>query len=291
MSIQTGARPYSSYHTNSQNATERCFRNLCRNQSIEMDSNKFPEKCYDPRDPTLRFVDGEDDLDFLCEGFKSPRALMSCGHAVTPMSLTKWCDTLLKQGKSRFVCGQPNCNVEWSFKEVCKMALLTPEEKKYFKEILALNYFRENIETKPCPGCTSSVVRAKGSNLLVCCTVCTATRRQPYDFCWQCLREWKGPRTRSDRCDNDGCCNLSLETLKTCPDVVISGVAGCPSIRACPTCGSLLEHTKLHCNNVVCPRCSVEFCFVCLETSDECDMDCLCAVAPRQTSIPVWKRK
>lgn len=33
----------------------------------------------------------------LCEGFDSPRARMSCGHVVTPMSLTKWCEELLKQ--------------------------------------------------------------------------------------------------------------------------------------------------------------------------------------------------
>ncbi|GLD58491.1 probable E3 ubiquitin-protein ligase ARI8, partial [Lates japonicus] len=55
------------------------------------------EKCYDPRDSTLIFVDREDELDFLCEGFRSRRALMSCGHAVTPMSLTNWCRRLLEQ--------------------------------------------------------------------------------------------------------------------------------------------------------------------------------------------------
>ncbi|XP_063320239.1 uncharacterized protein LOC134618662 isoform X2 [Pelmatolapia mariae] len=55
------------------------------------------EKCYDPHDPTLKFVDKEDDLDFLCEGFKSLRAQMSCGHVVTPTSLTNWCRRLLDQ--------------------------------------------------------------------------------------------------------------------------------------------------------------------------------------------------
>lgn len=55
------------------------------------------EKCYDPRDRTLTFVNGDDDLDFLCENFKSLRAKMSCGHAVTPMSLTNWCRRLLDQ--------------------------------------------------------------------------------------------------------------------------------------------------------------------------------------------------
>ncbi|XP_047448013.1 uncharacterized protein LOC125012216 isoform X2 [Mugil cephalus] len=107
-------------------------------------------KSYDPGDSTLKFVDREDELDFLCEGFESPRALMSCGHAVTLMSLTKWCRRLLDEGKSRFVCGQMNCEVEWSYEEVCKMALLTPEEKKYFEKTMASNSLRTYFDTKKC---------------------------------------------------------------------------------------------------------------------------------------------
>lgn len=76
------------------------------------------EKCYDPQDRTLTFVDEEDVLDckyhiyepltavldmditrlllsvrLLVEyyGYRSLKARMSCGHAVTPMSLTRWC--------------------------------------------------------------------------------------------------------------------------------------------------------------------------------------------------------
>ncbi|XP_041840518.1 uncharacterized protein LOC121639390 isoform X3 [Melanotaenia boesemani] len=97
------------------------------------------EKCYDPGDPTLKFVDEEDCLDFLYEGFSSRRAQMSCGHAVTPTSLTNWCMKLLEDGGSRFVCGQFGCNAEWSYAEVCKMALLTAKEKEYFEKTMALN--------------------------------------------------------------------------------------------------------------------------------------------------------
>jgi len=43
------------------------------------------------------------------------------------------------QGESRFVCGQFGCGAEWSYAEVCKMALLTPEEKKHFERTMALN--------------------------------------------------------------------------------------------------------------------------------------------------------
>ncbi|XP_055359093.1 uncharacterized protein LOC129603143 isoform X2 [Betta splendens] len=97
------------------------------------------EKRYNPSDPTLKFVETEDELDFLYEGFRSRRALMSCGHAVTPTSLTKWCMKLLDEGRSGFVCGQTGCNVEWSYEEVCKMALLTPEEKKLFEKAMRTN--------------------------------------------------------------------------------------------------------------------------------------------------------
>uniref|UniRef100_A0AAQ6AR38 RING-type domain-containing protein n=1 Tax=Amphiprion ocellaris TaxID=80972 RepID=A0AAQ6AR38_AMPOC len=255
------------------------------------------EKCYDPGDKTLKFVDGEDVLDFLCEDFKSPRAQMSCGHAVTPTSLTNWCLRQLDQGDSRFVCGQFGCGVEWPYVEVCKMALLTPKEKKYFKQTLAFNAARENFLIKACPGCKSPVMRTNESNLNICCKLCTANKGRTFEFCWQCLKKWKGPKPRSDRCGNDGCCNQPLKTLQTCPDIVFQsmpGITGCPSIRACPTCGSLLEHSKIFCKSMVCPRCKVKFCFVCLKLFSRCLKTshhytlCSSGVASRQTSIPVW---
>ncbi|XP_023252618.1 potential E3 ubiquitin-protein ligase ariadne-2-like [Seriola lalandi dorsalis] len=258
------------------------------------------EKCYDPRDSTLRFVDRDDELDILCEGFKSRRALMSCGHAVTPMSLTNWCRRLLDEGKSRFTCGQSGCDVEWPYSEVRKMALLTPEEMEYFEKALASNAIKDYFDAKSCPGCSTSVVRKETFNLRVRCVVCTKNGRRAYEFCWQCLKEWKGPAPRSDRCENDGCCNEPLKTLKNCPDIIfqsVTGVSGCPSIRACPTCGSLVEHDRTKCKNVVCTQCRKEFCFVCLKLSVEClktsrhFIPCSSGVAPRQTSIPVWKKE
>ncbi|XP_028285133.1 uncharacterized protein LOC114450901 [Parambassis ranga] len=259
-------------------------------------SVKQEERCYDPGDSTLTFADEEDHLDFLCEGFASRRAWMSCGHAVTPMSLTKWCLMLLDQGKSRFVCAQPGCDVEWPFEEVCKMALLTPEEIEHCKKTIALNA-SQSLPTQNCPGCKGFVVRDDESNLRVRCKTCTVKRGRTFEFCWQCLREWKGPRRRSDRCDNDGCYNPALKTLAACPEMTfehVFEVRGCPSVRACPTCGALLEHSRKHCKTLVCPRCKVKFCVVCLKLATECKAPykaCSSGVAPRQTSIPVWKKE
>ncbi|XP_044198458.1 E3 ubiquitin-protein ligase RNF144A-like [Thunnus albacares] len=272
------------------------MRNLISEEK-ERKKEKETEKCYDSKDSTLKFVDREDEMDFLCNDYTSRRALMSCGHAVTPMSLTDYCRRLLDQGEYRFVCGQTDCNAEWPYKEVLKMALLTPEEMREFEKKL-FNNSKNCFGAKSCPGCTSSVVRADLNDLRVKCTVCTADKKKDYRFCWQCMREWKGPFPRSDRCENDGCTNQTLETLRTCPEIIfkdVKGVTGCPSIRACPTCGELVEHGKIYCKSIICPRCKVKFCFVCLNLFKECKKTlyrpCSSGVAPRQTSIPVWKRK
>ncbi|KAK5858704.1 hypothetical protein PBY51_002825 [Eleginops maclovinus] len=272
---------------------------------------KTEEKCYDPQDATLTFVEGNDDLDFLCEDFKSLRAKMSCGHAVTPMSLTLWCRCLLDRGEYKFVCGQTDCDVEWSFEEVCKMALLTEDQIEYFEKTVFSNASKDYLDVKSCPGCSSRVLRSDLHDLCVQCPVCTANKGEAYNFCWQCLKKWRGPRL--DRCGRRDCQN-PLAILRTCPDIIfedVEGVNGCPSIRACPTCGLLVEHNRTQCKNIVCARCKVEFCFVCLKLTEECaeyddddddDSDdddsehdvfyqlCPSGVAPRQTSLPVWKR-
>ncbi|XP_031707204.1 probable E3 ubiquitin-protein ligase RNF144A-A [Anarrhichthys ocellatus] len=256
------------------------------------------EKRYDFPDATLTFVDEDDVLDFLCADYKSRRAKMSCGHAVTPMSLTHWCRRQLDKGGCEFVCGQTGCDVEWPFEEVCKMALLTPEEIEEFNKKIFENA-KDFLDIKFCPGCKSRVVRTDLNDQSVQCTVCTAKRGRTYTFCWQCLKEWRGLTWLGD-CGNDDCHN-PLEILKSCPDITfkdVRGVTGCPSVRACPTCGSLVEHNRTKCKNVVCGRCKVEFCFVCLKLTKEClrlkpsshyEL-CSSGVAPRQTSIPVWQR-
>jgi hypothetical protein len=70
----------------------------------------------------------------------------------------------------------------------------------------------------------------------------------------------------------------------------VVGVQNCPAVRACPTCGLLIEHTSA-CKQMVCP-CSQKFCFICLKTADargnyQCGTyNFKCEVSPLQTTMP-----
>lgn len=234
-----------------------------------------------------------DDHDFLCMGYTSRRARMSCGHTVTAESLTDWCNRQLDEGKGYFECGNFGCSKRWSFEEVSN--LVTVKEARMFNETLFKNVF-ERTEINSCPGCQNYVKRKDTNNLSVYCPPCSAQKGSRYEFCWQCLKEWKGRAPRSDRCDNEGCTNAALDILRSCKNVEfkdVKGVTGCPSVRACPTCGFVVGHNSERCKNIVCPSCKVEFCFVCLKVTKEClktssyFKPCSSGVAPRQTAIPV----
>ncbi|XP_072896975.1 E3 ubiquitin-protein ligase DDB_G0292642-like isoform X2 [Hemitrygon akajei] len=231
------------------------------------------------------------------------RVEMSCGHTVDPISLTEYCRIRISEGHFKLHCPaliddtDEVCGKEWCYVEVCRKALLSVEERQDFEEKLAILAASSYCEYKQCPRCGSYVGRKDETNISVTCSVCTAIDGIPFEFCWQCMKKWKGPAPRSDKCDNEGCINIQLETLKNCDtkSLPYSNIQNCPIIRACPTCGLLIEHKEM-CKYVVCIRCHVEFCFACLNTkaicseSSEYSLHCAIPVAPRQTSIPVWNR-
>ncbi|XP_055014903.1 E3 ubiquitin-protein ligase RNF19A-like [Boleophthalmus pectinirostris] len=252
------------------------------------------QKCYSPSDRILTFADVPDDHDFLCMDYSSNRAQMSCGHTVTPPSLTQWCHRQLNRGKGHLQCGV--CGAKWTLDEVAKMALLTDEEKDAFEKKLSANFLLHDLKVKFCPGCKSCVSRQDPEKLCVRCPQCTKRQKAVHEFCWQCLKKWKGPYNHSDHCGNEGCENPALVTLLNCKEIEftdVKGVKGCPLFRACPNCGSLIEHKSSKCKNVTCAECKLEFCFVCLKKTTEClktsryYIPCSSGVAPRQTSIPV----
>uniref|UniRef100_A0A3B4B2D6 RING-type domain-containing protein n=1 Tax=Periophthalmus magnuspinnatus TaxID=409849 RepID=A0A3B4B2D6_9GOBI len=262
-----------------------------------------PEKCYDPLDNTVPLVDGKDDLDPFSLDDGVLKARLSCGHVVSPESLTAACRAQLDEGNYKFKCpaliGERPCNSPLSYQEVRRLADLTVKEMQYFEENIARLAAADYSDIERCPKCKTNIERKDMANLCVQCSVCSAERREPYLLCWQCLKPWKGNAPRSDHCENSGCKNYELELLQNCKLTNLPQVRGAdavPSIRACPTCGQRVEHDKTGCKNVICPRCQKEFCFVCLKLTPEClktssyYKPCSAGVAPRQTSIPVWHR-
>ncbi|XP_028851631.1 E3 ubiquitin-protein ligase dbl4-like [Denticeps clupeoides] len=251
----------------------------------------------------LKFVKRRDDIT-LMDDPDSLKVEMSCGHAVAPETLTQWCDSVLDKGEYKFTCpalrdGTKMCGVTWPYEEVRRVLLLLGEGWNDFEERIVRKAASEYTEYKPCPGCQSFIVRKDTSNLCVHCTICSAAKGQPFYFCWQCLREWEGPASiRSDRCGSGGCVNPDVQKLQGCKDVTLVEVEEtvCPSIRACPTCGQLVEHSGDECKNIECQRCKVEFCFICLKVTRVCSKSsrpfrpCPGGVVPRQTSIPVWEK-
>ncbi|KAJ1090407.1 hypothetical protein NDU88_003539 [Pleurodeles waltl] len=263
---------------------------------------KMTEKLYDPADTTLKFVRRKDDITGDNEDVF--RVEMSCGHAVDPSSLTGWCRSLVDQCKIKFHCPADvdgkNCGKEWSYVEIRRHALLTDEEQASFEKKIATIAAKQYCEYKECPGCKTFVERKDLQNLSVHCVICSATNKETCEFCWQCLRPWKGAGTSSLRCENEGCEDPRLKILAECSDKDLPGseIKNCPSTRACPTCGLMIEHKDM-CKYVMCQQCRLEFCFACLETAKVCQAGkggawyktCSKPVAPRQTRIPVWSQR
>lgn len=146
-----------------------------------------------------------------------------------------------------------------------------------------------------CPDCGTFIERSDVFNLCVECSVCTERTRRIFEFCWQCEREWKGPRPRADQCGNVGCKSADQDLLRDCPMITLSSVVykdssvhvQCPAIRACPFCGVLIEHNE-GCKIMSCRECKTQFCFACLKSAHEClktsthFISCSTGVAPRQ---------
>ncbi|XP_056307522.1 E3 ubiquitin-protein ligase RNF19B-like [Danio aesculapii] len=255
----------------------------------------YEEKCYNGSEKDIQFVRRASDIDPCDDEAGVLRAVLSCGHVTGPQTLTDYCRVQLTDGKPELRC--PECKQQWSYTEVRTLAKLTAEEQLYFEEKLANNSTRTTIDIKNCPGCDYVLERSDPANLSVQCTVCSARNNKTFEFCWQCLREWKGKRPRSDRCDNEGCTNNDLEMLRECENITLPSVKNieCPAVRACPTCGLLLNHNTEKCKNIVCSRCKKEFCFACLKLTPDCwktsgyFKPCSDGVAPRQTLIPLWR--
>lgn len=99
------------------------------------------------------------------------RAVLSCGHACDPNSLTNWCRSILDDGTCTFTCPalsstQKPCNAQWPYHEVRLLGLLTPDECVYFENKLVHNFLQLNINSnnhlfdyRQCPKCECNLER------------------------------------------------------------------------------------------------------------------------------------
>ncbi|XP_045161197.2 uncharacterized protein DDB_G0292642-like [Mercenaria mercenaria] len=222
------------------------------------------------------------------------RAEMPCGHVISPESLTAYCRSLLTAGKYEFFCPykakpeDPYCNELWELFTVKRLAVLTPEEIKAFEKKMAENYLRKAVGIQSCPRCKLFCERKSKTDQRVRCLVCKTEAGGRYEFCWFCLKTWLTNEFKN--CGNSGCTGEDprLRVIKNCPKKKVVGVE-CPAIRACPTCGLLIEH-KEACKQMTC-TCGQKFCFICLKKANgdgiyQCGVwNFKCEVAPVQTSL------
>ncbi|XP_068672190.1 uncharacterized protein [Montipora foliosa] len=227
---------------------------------------------------------------------ENKRAKMPCGHAITPESLTIYCRSLLDAGRSRFLCpyisqDTPSvyCGKEWDYIVVRRLAVLTNAEKKEFETKISKNHLFKAMGIQECPNCKSFVERINKKDVRLTCSFCQRKLHKDFQFCWHCLHGWVDISSTT-KCGNVDCAgeDKRLKILRDCSKKVIVGVAGCPSLRACISCGMLIEHVKA-CKHMTC-RCGKEFCFICLNPKGRSGWKCgsyneACEIAPVQTAI------
>ena len=262
-------------------------------------------KVHDLSDFSLRFTNLEPDAIMgYSDPEDQPRVKMSCGHAVDPNTLTMWCRSLLDQHQWEFYCPaiidsdkNTKCGKMWDYNEVRQVALLNESEQQYFESKMSEYAAQKYCDMKECPGCRSFVERTDTTNLRVVCTICSHQKNKIYEFCWNCDREWSGPTKSSIKCGNSNCQHPLLPSVRDAPTFKLNQL-DVPCRRACPTCGCVVEHNGKGCKYIVCSRCKIQFCFICLLTERECSRKkasswfagCANGVAPKQTAIPVWSR-
>ena len=207
--------------------------------------------------------------------------------------MLKYINHKIKEGVCRFLC--PNCEEEWQY--FCVRHVLSASKTKDELETIDTSVNENYLNRKPgvqqCPFCQCFCERNKNSTFLnknwVRCLMCSKNEGRNVEYCWSCLKPWRGDKRG---CGNAGCDGKDsrIKYLSSCETKTIGLVAGVPSVRACDECGALINHAD-KCKHMKC-RCGYEFCFVCLKPKNRqsCSFPCgsyntPCNVAPRQTSV------
>jgi len=209
--------------------------------------------------------------------------------------MTSFCQSLISQGLFTFHCpalldsvesSERYCNREWPYFIVRHVACLLPEEMQEFDKRISENYLNKAAGRMQCPGCNIWGFRTDTRSNRMKCTYCSVKKGKPYEFCWSCSNKWIG----GSGCGNAGCDGRDkrLRILEECLEKQIENITA-PSMRGCPGCGTVIEHTD-KCKHMTCV-CGYSFCFFCLQPRVATGWKCRaygndCKVAPRQASLP-----
>ena len=204
----------------------------------------------------------------------------------------------VKKARYTFVCPHPHCKQVWEYFLVRHVACLDDKTRSTIEKNVTENYISQGRGFQQCPGCQTWCVPFDEGEILLRCDVCSRDLGRPYEFCWACLRQWKGISIKSKSiiikgCGNEGCDEKDprIRILTVAEKMSVENIPGCPSIRACPNCG-LLINLKGGCRRITCTNCKAEFCFMCLRRWNQYHDVRTCFVAPVQVDLSAarsWK--
>jgi hypothetical protein len=83
---------------------------------------------------------------------------------------------------------------------------------------------------------------------------------------------------------------ILAEAPPTLQPIAYCNLRGCPSKRACPACGVIIEYESA-CKHFNCALCHHRFCFICLKSESQhaqgkWSISFSCEIAPVQTQLP-----
>jgi len=203
-----------------------------------------------------------------------------------------YCLSEVAKGRYRFACPNSRCKSIWEYFLVRHVACLDDATRSNIEKRITESYVSQGRGYQQCPGCNTWCVPVNVGDLRLRCPVCSHTHDKAYDFCWACQREWKNASSTLN-CGNLGCNGKDprIHILSVAEPMSIDNIPGCPSIRACPKCGILIQ-LKGGCRRMACTSCEAQFCFICLKKWPGYNHT-PCEIAPVQKTLtdPLWEQR
>lgn len=201
-----------------------------------------------------------------------------------------YCTNIVDGGRLLFPC--PSCSVPWSYAFIRKALQVKGQSVVTLDAKVTDNSFRVIPGFQKCPGRCGGLWLYRDPTELAASANCARCPLCGQNFCWSCLRQWTSTGSHCGYSDCPNGVDPRIRFLQTQPLKTIGLVSGCPSVRGCQQCGTLLEHRDA-CKHMVCKSCQFQFCFVCLKPYNvstkqwQCGAhNEVCAVAPHQSALP-----